>query len=44
MSTREDREWDAWIDDHTPCLRCRNNLTNCPCTVAEIADYEENHR
>ena len=41
MSTREDREWDAWIDDHTACLRCRLNLTNCDCTVAEIEDHEE---
>jgi len=41
MSTREDREWDAWIDEHTTCLRCRRRLAHCPCTVSEIADREE---
>ena len=40
MSTLEDRLWDAWIDDHTPCLRCRENLTHCECTQAELDEFE----
>lgn len=42
MSDAETREWDAYIDAHTQCKRCGHMLTDCPCTVAEIEDFEEN--